>query len=121
MTELVNIYNRLSGKQVKRFATRQRGVELILSVLPKEEVPVPKRKPADTGRPLAKFSVELVPEGKSAVRGESLRGRILAYLKSLPSPRAAITELEEKFGREARGAVQKLMDPRVAWLKRVGE
>ena len=68
------------------------------------------------GRPPRPFNVTLLPEGKSDVYSRSLRGQILAYLKSLSRPTCDIRELEQRFGVSARGAVHKLVS--MGWLKK---
>ncbi len=63
------------------------------------------------GRPVEEFSVVLQPagSGKSRPHPNSMRGRIMAHLRS-GSGAALISALVEEFGPSARGAVQKLRE-----------
>jgi hypothetical protein len=125
--ELVRLYNTIAGKSVKRFSSREAGIKALLSAIAARaqdptvrtvrgsasiEVPVGSK----AGRPPVAFSVTLCEEGKSDVHGSSLRGQILAFLKTLSTPTLSILELERKFGVKARGAVHKLAS--VGWLKK---
>lgn len=100
MAELVSLYNRLTGKTVRRFSTRERGAELVLKA---------ENGSKKHGRPFASYCVTLAPKGKITVREDSIRGKIIAHLKTLSSAQASIKDLEEKFGKQARGAVHKLI------------
>lgn len=132
--ELIKLYNRITGKSTKRFSSREAGIKSLLTAISERaarpQLPQGARvtgvrtvragKEVDAsksraGRPQIVYSVH-VAEGKSEVRASSLRGKILAHMKACST--ASITELEEKFGEAARGAVQKLLDPKVGWLKR---
>lgn len=127
--ELIKLFNTIAGKQVTRFSSRKAGIKQLLNALAERarETASPKLnvrtvrngKPADgsgkAGRPTVAFSVKLNEAGKSEVRSTSLRGQIIAHLKSINGT-ATVAELEAKFGDKVRGAVQKLMA--VDWLKR---
>jgi chromosome segregation and condensation protein ScpB len=111
MAELVETYNSISGKKaIKRFSKRERGIELVL----KSQATKTVTNGEKTGRPNKNFTL-IEAEGKTKVRGASLRGKIMAHINGKPKG-VTLKELEEQFGVVARGAVQKLME--VGWLKR---
>lgn len=122
--QLIILYNRLSSKAVKRFSSRAAGVKSILAELAKLPPPTVRtvRKASGdskAGRPPVSFKVTLA-EGRTEVQGKSLRGKILTHMRSLAAGAdEGVSTLEEKFGKEVRGAIQKLIQ--VGWLKRVAQ
>lgn len=119
MQELVKLYNQCTtGQQIKRFESRAKAVERTMEALANRR-PAPGvrtvRNGGKMGRPQLAFTVVLA-EGKSQVRNGSLRGQIIAHLKTLTPNEATIAALEQKFTAKARGAVQKLLE--VGHLKR---
>jgi hypothetical protein len=126
--ELVKLYNTLAGTSIKRFETKNKGIERIMKW--QEEHPeTPPASQATTttrtvskmagkiGRPPLDYTVKVKADGagKSHVRESSLRGKILAHLKA-NGMKARVQQLEQQFGRKARGAVLKLIE--VNWLER---
>jgi hypothetical protein len=123
--ELVKLYNTIAGQRVQKFSSRAAGIKLLLAALAERAKSAPKPRLAvrtvskvatNAGRPKVVFSVKMAEEGKSEVRSKSLRGQILAHLKTASNRTAAIADLESKFGDAARGAVLKLLE--VGWLVR---
>jgi hypothetical protein len=125
--ELLKLYNRLSPKKVKRFESRKSAVEKLLKLLAERaatEAALPVRTvtpmgKSKAGRPTLSFSITANSEGKSEVRESSLRGQIMAHIKTLPNATVTIAELETKFGAKARAAVQKLIAN--DWVRRTPE
>ena len=73
----------------------------------------PKKK---LGRPVLNFVVALVPAGGTiALRPRSFRTEVINYLRECGG-RTTIADLEAQFGRQVRGAVQKLIE--VNWVGR---
>ena len=127
--ELVRLYNTIAGKQVTRFSSREAGIKSLLKALAERAKSAKtvrtvrdgkddtSGKTSKAGRPQAMFSVKLARQGKSEVRSSSLRGQIIAHLKTQEQSTASIADLEAKFGDKARGAVQKLLS--VDWLQKL--
>lgn len=121
MPELVKLYNQCSGEGIKRFSSRSKGVQRTIEALAKRPSSTIAgvrtiRNGGKLGRPLLDFPVVLAEQGKSQIRATSLRGQIIAHMKTLTPPSTTVAALVEKFTEKARGAVQKLLE--VGWLKR---
>lgn len=122
--KLVELYNRLTGAQLRRFQSRKIGIERIVVELNRQrpaEVQATRTvsplatTDAKRGRPRKDFAVQISALGQSTVRSSSMRGKILAWLKEHDS-KGTTQQLTEAFGEKARGAINKLLE--VGWLKR---
>ena len=122
--KLVELYNRLTGSQLKRLQSRSIGIERIIVELNKQNAvrtasgarTVQGEASVKMGRPPFDYSVEVSVLGQSTVRPSSMRGKILAFMKE-HGGKARCSELVTQFGAQARGAVIKLLA--TGWLKRV--
>ena len=119
--ELLALYNRLANRKAKKFSSRAWGEKTVKELLTMREGAAPLAAPRTVqkltgdvkkGRPSMEFNLSPAT-GKTKVRVGSLRGQIMAHIGT---SQATMASLEEKFGRAARGAVQKLLE--AEWLKR---
>lgn len=144
--DLLAKYNELTGKSIKRFSSRDAGEKQTLAAMTAAKPAAAKKPkkvaaetttitaPAETvaaaqvkvmkenatqGRPNLDYKIEL-SEGVAKVRDSSLRGKIMAYLRTAGTPKqVALSALVTMFGVEAKGAVQKLTQTK--WLRRIDE
>lgn len=128
--ELVALYNRLTGKNIKRFSTRAKGEAQTLKAVQQHSSAVRTVRngiSGKNGRPKSRFIVQLTAESaKSRPQKTSARTALIEWLKSkdpiqhagesLPNA-ATIESIEAHFNRRMRGVVQKLLEK--LWLKRI--
>ncbi len=125
--ELVALYNKATGKSIKRFANRAAGERLTLAALsapagtsaaraarkaktpvakPEATLTAPSRKVNGTaggkskvGRPVIPFIITLSEADKKAnLQKNSARQKVVDWLKEQKGGSATIAQLEEKFG-----------------------
>lgn len=135
---LVALYNKLTGKSVKKFSSRATGEKQVLKALAAQ--PATPQLPQGTvrtvrgassggknGRPKAKYIVQLTEDkAKSKPQKGSDRQALIDWLKSkgtiqhngteLPHA-ASIESIETHFNKRMRGVVQKLLEK--FWLRRI--
>jgi hypothetical protein len=135
--DLIAAYNKLTGKAVKKFASRDKAEAQVLKAQAKGEQPAPKAKGAkqpkatkprkvsgnagatQTGRPKGSFIVKLTEtKASSKPNPSSLRTQVIELLRKRDDNSASIEQLEKQFNRNMRGVVGKLIQ--VKWLQRVG-
>lgn len=132
---LVALYNELTGKKIKRFATRAKGEAQVLkaatakpaaaakSVAKPEVKKAPAVKPRKvkgtagaqgSGRPKESFVVKLTKEkAKSKPNKESLRTQLIDFLEGQSGNSATIETIEAHFDRNMRGVVGKLIEKKL--------
>jgi hypothetical protein len=130
--ELVALYNRLTGKSVKRFSSRSKGEGLVIKALANRPPAASTRvvnghATGRSGRPKAQYAVQLTEEkAKSKPYKDSTRAALIAWLRSKGSitvgneslaNAATIDSIETHFGKRMRGVVQKLLEK--SWLKKI--
>jgi hypothetical protein len=144
--ELIELYNRLTNKSIKRFSSRVAGEQQVLRAIAgskasatasaaaqpestKQPTAAPARPVAvrtvkgkasasGTGRPVLDFKVKLTESSaKSSPHKESLRQQLIEWLKKRDEPVATIDAIERHFNRNMRGVVRKLVE--VNWLQRI--
>lgn len=135
--ELVELYNKATGKSIKRFATRAAGERQTLAALtapatPSSEAvappkvvasrPAPKSRKVNgaaggkTGRPPNSFTVLLTAENaKSKLQKNSLRQKVVDFLGTQKGKQAAIEAIEKRFNANMRGVIAKLKECK--WIK----
>ena len=101
--ELVAEYNRITGKSIKKFASRAKAEEQTIAVLPPE-----KDAPSGRGRPMVDQLIRAVDGGTSAVREGSKRGQVLAAIRA--HKQIYRSQLTDEVGFEVAGFVQKLAE-----------
>jgi hypothetical protein len=122
--ELVEIYNRLTKKSIKRFATRadaERRTLEAFTMTKTETQPLKPRKvngmnAGKVGRPVGLFTVELLDGAKMRINSKSIRRQLITWLMDRPGRKANITEIETKFQRDMRGVIRQLVQ--AGWVKR---
>lgn len=130
MEQLAETYSRLTGTAVKRFRDRPTGVKRCLAALAANTAAnarshtcsdVAPRTPESTGkksgRPPKVIPIKLRTSGRSTVRESSLRGKVMQYLRASGGV-STTEELEQKFGKLVRGALNKLFA--AGWIERQG-
>lgn len=141
--ELVTLYNRLTGKSIKKFSSRATGEKQVIKALaasPAATPPTPHPLPQGTvrnvrgassggknGRPKSKFIVQLTEDkAKSKPQKSSDRQALIDWLKSKGTIQhggedlahaASIDSIETHFAKRMRGVVQKLLEKN--WLRRI--
>lgn len=132
--DLVALYNKLSGKAIKKFSSRAAGEKQVAALLAKcspasilgaEKSLQPAAVPAPVvarvvkgaasaeavGRPKANFDVTLTAAAAiSKPNSLSLRRQLITDLAAAKGQTISIAAIESKFGRNMRGVVQKLRD-----------
>lgn len=128
-SDLVAAYTRLTGKIIKRFATRAKGEAQVLKAQNKTEPPAPKAKAKtrkvngaagvpSVGRPVKDFNVRIMSEtnAESKPNSTSLRRQLLDWLEKKDGKTATLSAIEKHFDRNMRGVIGKLEEKK--WLKR---
>ena len=110
--ELVEFYNRLTKKSIKRFASRAEGLRRTKTALKEAEPAVRKVDGAvasgKVGRPQKEFSVTLT-EGVSKLNPESARAKLAQWLDLRPGKTATLQEIQKDFSGDMRGVIQKMI------------
>lgn len=137
--ELIAEYNALTGKSVKRFSSRGAGEKQVSAARERGATQttaptgtvVPKGKKGKakirkvrgaasaekTGRPASSFTVKLTTtKASSKPNSKSARRELIAWLEGLKDQSATIDRIDEKFGRNMRGVVNKLAA--VGWVSK---
>lgn len=138
--ELVALYNRLTGKSIKKFASRAAGEKQTIKAQASSSPPAVPALPQGTvrtvrgsstggknGRPKSKYIVQLTEDkAKSKPQKASDRHALIEWLKSKGaihhggeelSHAASIDSIEAHFNKRMRGVVQKLLEKH--WLRRI--
>lgn len=124
-SELVSLYNTLTGGTVRRFASRAAAERRVKEAMAAQSSSVVATSPlsiktkakarkisgtnsAPKGRPRLDTSVKL-SEGISKLNTSSLRAHLAAWLTEQPSKTATQAAIDAHFGRDMRGVVQKMI------------
>lgn len=114
--QLIATYNELSGgapiKKFKDRATAESRVTNLLRKAAPAKVRVVKGKATANavGRPRATFKITATPDSaKGRLNKNSLRTQVMDFLSTRPNGTASVDEVNEKFGRQMAGVIQKLL------------
>ena len=125
--QLVAEYNRLTGKNIKKFSSRAAGEKQVLAATNKPLSAVallpPKAQKVKgarrvkgaiaaeaAGRPVIDYLVTLTPtKAQSHPNSKSLRRQLIEWMEKRGTP-AAISQIEKHFGRSMRGPISKLRE-----------
>jgi len=98
-SELLAVYNKLTGNAVKKFSSRAAGEKQVLAAFKKFEASGTKttvrgKSGESRGRPATDALVTLTEEkGESKLQAESARTKILEFLRGQPGKKALVSEI----------------------------
>ena len=113
--QLVEQYNKATGKSIKKFASRAKGEAQLAKAL---AAATPKPQPRTVrgsasaqpaGRPKKNFVVKATGGGNLKLTGVSLRRQAMLFIEGSKNQSASLDELNAKFDRNMNGVVRVLV------------